>query len=143
ATVKEMEAFSYTVSHDLRAPLGAINGFTQLLQMQEGARLSEDGRKLLGFVESNATRMVVLVEGLLEFSRLGRQALARRRVAMGALVKEVMGELQAERKATVRLGALPACDGDPLLLKQAWTNLIGNALKYSVGRNPALIEIGF
>jgi PAS domain S-box-containing protein len=143
ATVKEMEAFSYTVSHDLRAPLGAINGFTQLLRMKEAALLTEDGRKLLGFVETNATRMVVLVEGLLEFSRLGRQALARRQVAMGALVKEVLAELQAERKAVVRLGSLPGCDGDPLLLKQAWTNLIDNALKYSGGRAPARIEIGF
>jgi PAS domain S-box-containing protein len=143
ATVKEMEAFNYTVSHDLRAPLGAINGFTQLLQMKEAGRLSEDGRKLLGFVESNANRMVVLVEGLLEFSRLGRQELARRQVAMSSLVREVLGELQAERHATLRLGWVPACDGDPLLLKQVWTNLIGNALKYTRGRGDAQIEIGF
>jgi len=143
ATVKEMEAFSYTVSHDLRAPLGAINAFTQLLKMKEADRITEDGHKLLAFVESNATRMVELVDGLLEFSRLGRQALARRQVAMGALVKEVLGELQVERRAAVRLGSLPGCIGDQLLLKQVWTNLIGNALKYTGGRESAQIEIGF
>jgi len=143
AAVKEMEAFSYSVSHDLRAPLGAINGFTQLLRMKEAALLTEDGRKLLEFVETNATRMVVLVEGLLEFSRLGRQPLARQQVDMGALVKGVLEELQAGRRARLRLGVLPGCKGDPLLLKQVWTNLIGNALKYSVGREPAQIEIGF
>ena len=142
AALKELEAFTYSVSHDLRAPLGAINSFTHLLRVKEVTRLSEDGKKLLGFVETNATRMVELVDGLLEFSRLGRQTLVRRAVAMGELVDEVLSELQAVDQAQVQCSPLPGCEGDRLLLRQVWNNLIGNALKFSRGRDPARIEIG-
>src|SRR5262249_30704181 len=77
STVKELDAFTYSVSHDLRTPVGAINGFANLLRMKEAERLSEEGLKLLSFVESNAVRMADLVEGLLTLSRIGRQAVAR------------------------------------------------------------------
>jgi PAS domain S-box-containing protein len=143
SVVRELEAFTYSVSHDLRAPLGAINGFAHLLNTQEGSRLTEDGRKLLQFVEANASRMAELLEGLLDFSRLGRGAVAQQPVSMDALVREVLKEQQAADKAEIRLGHLPDCVGDALLLKQVWANLIGNALKYSHGRAPAIIEIGF
>ena len=142
SVVRELEAFTYSVSHDLRAPLGAINGFAHLLNTQEGDRLTEDGRKLLQFVEANASRMAELLEGLLEFSRLGRGAVARQPVSMDALAREVLREQQAADKAEIRLEHLPDCVGDALLLKQVWANLIGNALKYSHGRAPAVIEIG-
>jgi len=141
--VRELEAFTYSASHDLRAPLGAINGFVHLLQANEGQRLSDDGRKLLGFVEANASRMAQLLEGLLEFSRLGRRAVVRYPVATGALVQEVIRELQPAGSAAIRLGPLPDCAADALLLKQVWINLLGNALKYSRGRSPATIDIGF
>ena len=140
---KELEAFTYTVSHDLRAPLGAINGFVHLLRAKESARLSEDGLKLLSFVETNATHMVALIEGLLEFSRLGRQALTVRTVPMGEMAGTTLAELQAGQQAVIDLQLLPDCQGDTLLLTQVWTNLISNALKYSRGRKPARIEIGY
>ena len=140
--LKELEAFSYSVSHDLRTPLGAINGFANLLRMKEADRLTDEGRKLLGFVESNAERMAQLVEGLLTLSRIGRQAIAKRRVAMQELVQDLIAESPAAPQAEVRVGALPECRGDALLLRQVWANLIGNAFKYSRGRTPARIEIG-
>jgi signal transduction histidine kinase len=143
ASLKEMEAFSYSVSHDLRSPLGALNGFTQLLRMREAERLTEDGRKLLGFVEANASRMAVLIEALLELSRLSRQTLTHRQVAIGVLAREVIEELQAADQAAVKLGELPDCVGESRLLKQVWANLVDNALKFSRGKTPARIEIGF
>jgi PAS domain S-box-containing protein len=141
--VKDLEAYSYSVSHDLRAPIGAINGFANLLRMKEAGRLTDDGRKLLGFVESNAVRMTELVEGLLMLSRIGRQAMARRPVAMRDLVREVLAESSAAVGAGIEIAALPDCTGDVPLLRQVWVNLIGNALKFSRGRTPARIEIGF
>jgi PAS domain S-box-containing protein len=141
--LKELEAFSYSVSHDLRTPLGAINGFANLLRMKEADRLTEEGRKLLGFVESNAERLAQLVDGLLALSRIGRQAIARRRVVMQELVQDLMTEQAAPPEAQVQLGALPECHGDALLLRQVWANLLGNAFKYSRGSKPARIEVGF
>jgi signal transduction histidine kinase len=141
--MSELEAFTYSVSHDLRSPLGAISNFAGLLRMTEAGRLTEAGKTALGFVESNASRTAELVEGLLEFSRLGRRGVAHAAVPMDALVSEVLADLKAEQLAVVRRDPLPDCRGDSLLLKQVWTNLIGNALKYSRGRSPARIEIGF
>lgn len=141
--MKELEAFTYSVSHDLRAPLGAIGNFAGLLRMTEAERLSEEGKTALGFVESNAAHMAALVEGLLEFSRLGRREVALVSVPMGNLVNEVLLDLTAAQQAVVTLGPLPVCRGDPLLIRQVWANLVGNALKYSRHRTPARIEIGF
>ena len=141
--MRELEAFTYSVSHDLRSPLGAISNFAGLLRMTEFERLSAQGRIALGFVESNASRTAELVEGLLEFSRLGRRDVTQVRVPMEELANEVLAELDADPRAVVERGRLPDCSGDPLLIKQVWTNLVGNALKYSRGRSPARIEIGY
>jgi len=141
--MRELEAFTYSVSHDLRSPLGAISNFAGLLRMTEAERLTEGGKTALGFVESNAARTAELVEGLLEFSRLGRRGVTHVAVAMAELVNEVLLDLDAVQLAVVSCDPLPSCRGDPLLIKQVWTNLIGNALKYSRGRAPARIEIGF
>ena len=140
---KELEAFAYSVSHDLRAPIGAINGFVGLLRMNRDAGLSDDSIKLLGFIESNATRMTDLVEGMLSLSRIGRQAMSIRRVPMQDLVKNVLSETAAGNAADIHLAPLPECQGDPLLLRQVVTNLVGNAFKYSRGCDPARIEIGY
>ena len=146
AANRELESFSYSISHDLRAPLGAIHGFAHLLRMQEAGRLSEDGAHLLAMLEDNTTRTTELLEGLLEFSRLGRKAMAKTEVSMNALVH---GVLQAMRmrpeaaRAEFHLGPLPGCNGDPTLLRQVWSNLIGNAVKYSRQRDPAVIRIGY
>jgi PAS domain S-box-containing protein len=143
---RDLDSFGYSVSHDLRSPLGALNGFAHLLRTREAERLSADGAHLLRQLETNATRMTNLVEGLLEFSRLGRRHVTRIGVPMAGLVSEVVEELSAEnpgRKLDLRIDALPDAYGDAVLLRQVWRNLIGNAVKYSRGRDPAVIEIGF
>jgi len=145
AANRDLDSFGYSVSHDLRSPLGALNGFAHLLRAREAQHLSEDGVHLLRQIETNATRMTNLVEGLLEFSRLGRKPVTRVAVQMAVLVGEVVDELRAEhrdRRLEFRAGALADAYGDPVLLRQVWLNLIGNAVKYTRGRDPAVIEIG-
>jgi PAS domain S-box-containing protein len=145
AANKDLDSFGYSVSHDLRSPLGALNGFAHLLRTREASRLSEDGVILLRQLETNATRMTNLVEGLLEFSRLGRKPVTRVAVQMAVLVGDVVDELgagQRDRRLDFRVGTLTDAYGDPVLLRQVWLNLIGNAIKYSRGRDPAVIEIG-
>jgi len=144
AAIKELDAFTYSVSHDLRAPVGAIAGFTHLLRSSAGENLSADGRRLLGFVEQNATRMVGLIEGLLRFSRLGREDLRRTWLSMNEIAGESLLDFaEATAGAEVRVGDLPECHGDRALIGQVWANLVGNALKYSRGRQPARVEIGW
>jgi PAS domain S-box-containing protein len=146
AANRDLESFNYSISHDLRGPLGAINGFAHLLRANEGARLSADGATLLEHLEKNAARAVAMADALLEFSRLGRKPVRKVAVAMGAIVEDVLQTLRtlpAAARAEFRVGELPDCRGDPVLLRQVWSNLLGNALKYSRQRDAALIEIGY
>ena len=134
AAIKELDAFTYSVSHDLRAPVGAIAGFTHLLRSSADEQLSADGRRLLGFVEQNATRMVGLIEGLLRFARLGREDLRRTWLSMNELAGEALLDFaEAAAGAEIRVGELPECHGDRALIGQVWANLVGNALKYARG----------
>lgn len=145
AANKELEAFSYSVSHDLRAPLKAIDGFTAILEREYAAHLDEGGRHLIELVRGNAQEMDKLVDGLLAFSRLSRQPLSKQAVDMTALVQQALEMLAPEREnrsISLSIGNLPACEGDPVLLKQVWVNLIGNALKYTRKREETRIEIG-
>jgi len=141
----DLDSFGYSVSHDLRGPLGAIIGFAHLLKSNEGGRLSADGARLLDMLTADADRMARLLEGLLEFSRLGNSPVRRQPVSMRALVGEV---LRAQRmrlapgEVEFRVAELPDCQGDGVLLRQVWENLVGNAVKYTRGREPAIIEIG-
>jgi PAS domain S-box-containing protein len=142
---RELEAFSYSVSHDLRAPLRAIDGFSHALAEDYEAQLPAEGQRFLRTIRASAQRMGALVDDLLKFSRLGRQSLQTRTVDMTALVHAVLGDFEQERhnrRVDVRLGSLPACEGDAALLKQVWANLIANAFKYSRKRDDAVIEIG-
>jgi signal transduction histidine kinase len=139
---RELESFSYSVSHDLRAPLRAVDGYARMLEEDHGARLDEEGRRLLGVVRAASTRMGLLIDDLLAFSRLGRQQPARRPLDMTALAREVLAELNAAGLARVSLQALPQAAADAALLKQVWSNLISNALKYSGKRADARLEIG-
>jgi light-regulated signal transduction histidine kinase (bacteriophytochrome) len=141
ATNKELEAFSYSVSHDLRAPLRAVDGYARMLEEDYGAKLDGEGQRLLRVVRDAAGRMGRLIDDLLAFSRLGRQAPVRRRVDMDALVAEVFAELRGESRAVLAAAALPAADADPAMLKQVWANLIGNALKYSGKRADPRVEV--
>src|SRR6202789_589030 len=138
-TNKELESFSYSVSHDLRAPLRAIDGFAQMMQEDYHEHLDAEGKRYLSVIRQNSTRMGALIDDLLEFSRLGRQPVALGEVNVDALVREVVEEVlnsRAERGAAaaapqIEVGPLPAAHGDRGLLRQVWTNLIANAVKYS------------
>jgi PAS domain S-box-containing protein len=134
AAVSELEAFSYSVSHDLRAPLRAIDGFSRILLEGHAARLDADAEHLLNVVRDNARRMGQLIDDLLAFSRAGRKEAVKARIDMQALAREVLGELLAAGgggRHAISVGELPPALGDARLVRQALTNLVSNALKFS------------
>lgn len=137
----ELEAFSYSVSHDLRAPLRHVHGYARMLAEDAGDRLQGDLRRYVDAIGASAERMGRLIDDLLALSRLGRKSLDRQRVDMRAMVEEVIAEMQADRSRFL-VGELPDVGGDPVLLRQLWTNLLSNAVKYSEPRGAdARIEI--
>jgi len=145
AANKELEAFSYSISHDLRAPLRAINGFAGIVLEDFGPQLPEECRNYLGRIRNGGQRMGELIDDLLAFSRLSRQPVNRRTMDPAKMVRDILDELKPQqegRRIETRIGELPACHGDPALLKQVWVNLLSNALKYSRGREPAIVEVG-
>jgi signal transduction histidine kinase len=145
ASNQELDAFSYSVSHDLRAPLRAVDGFSRILLEDYTAALPEDARNLLRDVRANALQMGRLVDDLLAFSRLSRQPVKAVTVDTADLVRQCLTELEPDhrgRRMTVRVAELPSCLGDPVLLKQVWMNLLANAIKYTAKRSEALIEVG-
>jgi signal transduction histidine kinase len=142
---KELEGFSYSVSHDLRAPLRAILGFSSMLAEDHAGQLDEEALRKLGIVRNEAQRMSVLIDDLLTFSRLGRQAIQRRELDMRNLASGMFDRLQAQSagpKAEFRLGSLPVAMGDRVLLEQVWANFLSNALKFSAKREQPVIEVG-
>jgi len=144
ATNKELEAFSYSVSHDLRAPLRHINGYTRILQEDFAAELSQEGQDSLQRILASSQKMEQLIDDLLSFSRLGRKPMKKGRVDMGATVRTVISMLEPEtmyRQIEWVLGELPPAHADPALIEQVYANLIGNAIKYSRVREEARIEI--
>jgi len=145
AANRELESFSYSVSHDLRAPLRAMDGFSLALLEDYGANLDDEARRFVKQIRDGSRRMNSLIEDLLRLSRLGRAALSRQRVDMDRLVREVAEDLEIPElapKVEFRCSSLPSCQGDPALLKQVWFNLISNALKYSHRRPQVRIEVG-
>jgi signal transduction histidine kinase len=144
-TIAELEAFSYSVSHDLRQPLRAINGFAAILRDEHGARLDSEGDELLMKIETNAAKMAQLIDGLLDFSRLARAEQTSREVDMKALAESVASELRPQPDAAaiqVRIGTLPRALGDEAMLRQVWANLLSNALKFSSPKPHPMIEVG-
>jgi PAS domain S-box-containing protein len=143
ASNKELESFSYSVSHDLRAPLRAIDGFALMMQEDCGQMLDAHGARYLSVIRENSRRMGELIDDLLTFSRLGRQPVARDPVNVDSLVREILEEvIPAESPAPqIELTPLPPAHGDRGLLRQVWTNLIGNAVKYSSKHSRPLIQI--
>ncbi len=140
----DLESFSYSVSHDLRAPLRSIDGYTQILLEDYAAKLDDEGKRVLQVVVNNARRMARLIDDLLDFSRVGRKEIARTVIQTEFLVRSVISELVAleqGRALDIRVGNLEPCYGDPNLLRQVWVNLISNALKYTRKKDVAIIEI--
>ncbi len=145
ATNKELEAFAYSVSHDLRAPLRHIDGFLELLQKKAEPVLDKQSRHYMGSISGAAQKMGLLIDDLLSFSRMGRHAVTIQSVDLGNLLREVIGELEPEtagRNITWCIGDLPAVDGDAAMLRIVLSNLIANALKFTRHRQEARIEIG-
>jgi PAS domain S-box-containing protein len=145
AVNRELEAFSYSVSHDLRAPLRAIDGFARILVDEHASALSVEGHRVLNVVMRESQRMGRLIDDLLAFSRLGRQALQPVEIDLAALVSEVYREQAAQspgRKIQLQVTALPRANADPALMRQVLVNLVDNAIKYTRRRDLAQIEVG-
>ncbi len=141
---KDLESFSYSISHDLRAPLRAIDGFIAILQEDYAEHLDAEGQRLFGIVSANARKMGHLIDDILALSRAGRLELAPTPVDMNVLVAEVwdsLAEQRGERAIAFQPGELPTVWGDPRALRQVWQNLLGNAIKFTRDRQPARIEV--
>ncbi len=149
---KELEAFSYSVSHDLRTPLRAVDGFSQMLLKNHSGRLDEEGKRLLNVVRDNTKKMGQLIDDILAFTRVGQLEIKTSEVDMEAVAREVWQEIKssmaerepskARRDVQLEIKPLPKVQGDPAMLRQVWTNLLGNAAKFTSSRTTARIEIG-
>jgi PAS domain S-box-containing protein len=145
AANKELEAFSYSVSHDLRAPLRAIDGFSRIVLDEHAPALAPEAQRYLHLVQDNTQQMGRLVDDLLAFSHLSRQPMAKQRVDPADLVQAALQDLHAEqagRQIDLVIRDMPTCQADPALLKQVWVNLLSNALKFTRPREGAVIEVG-
>jgi PAS domain S-box-containing protein len=145
AVNKELESFSYSVSHDLRAPLRHIDGFARILQEEHAEKLSAEGRHHLDRILSAVTQMGRLVDDLLALARISRKEMLRERVNLSELVRQAVAELPGEpneRDIEWRIEPLPDVECDPGLLKLVFSNLLSNAVKFTRMRQPAVIEVG-
>ena len=145
ATNKELESFAYSVSHDLRAPLRHVVGYSEMLQKQASASLDEKSNRYIRTILDAAKRMGSLIDDLLAFSRIGRAETKNAAVDLGQLVNEVVAEIRQEAKGrdiAWKMGTLPVCYGDRAMLRLVIVNLISNAVKFTRMRKPAEIEIG-
>ena len=145
AAVKELDAFSYSVSHDLRAPLRAVDGYSRMVTEDCAAQLDGEGRRMLGVIRSETQRMGRLIDDLLAFSRLGRQQIEPVTLDMHALAREVfdgLAALEGGRQLRLDLHPLPPARAAGAMLRQVWVNLIGNAIKFTAERAVGMIEIG-
>ena len=141
---KDLESFSYSVSHDLRSPLRAINGFSHILANEYTASLNGEGARLLSKIGGNVEKMGALIDNLLEFSRLGRNTLVLESVDMQAMAISVFEELVPEKdrgRVDFSVGPLPAAMADFRLIRQVWMNLLSNAVKFSSGKESSVIRV--
>jgi signal transduction histidine kinase len=145
ATNKELESFAYSVSHDLRAPLRHMVGYSELLQRQASSLLDEKSQRFIQTILDSAKRMGNLIDDLLAFSRIGRAETKKTEVNLDQLVKEVVAEIRQDTKSrdiAWKIGALPVCYGDRSMLRLVVVNLVSNAVKFTRMQSPAEIEIG-
>lgn len=143
---KEMEAFAYSVSHDLRAPLRGVLGFTSMLEEEYGSKLDGEGRRITSVIKNSTLKMGTLIDDLLAFSRAGKQELVMKTVDTAEMVREIIEELAPGSSDIHRIewtvDPLPTAKGDLRMIRQVWVNLLSNAIKYSGRQEPARIEIG-
>ncbi len=145
AANKELEAFSYSVSHDLRSPLRAINGFTQVLMEDYADKIDDEGKSVMKEIVSNSNKMGQLIDNLLEFSHIGKQNICAAIVGLGELVQSVLLELKQQEPTgylSITVKPLGLIMGDRAMLKQVFINLISNAFKYTGKLEKPIIEIG-
>lgn len=143
---KELEAFSYSVSHDLRAPLRAIYGFTQAIDEDYAPRLDEEGKRYLKLVKDNTEKMGQLIDDLLTFSRIGRREMVKTEIDLKSLSRAIFDEMVSEepdRDIELIIRTMPPANGDESLIRQVLVNLLSNAIKFSRPRKKALIEFGY
>lgn len=143
--VKELEAFSYSVSHDLRAPLRAISGYSNILIEDYDDKLDAEGNRILNSIINNTTRMGQLIDDLLNFSRISRKDIIVQRIDMRSVVETCAAELLPdglEEKYRIYIDDLPGAEADPAMIRQVWVNLIHNAIKYSMKKETPVIKIG-
>lgn len=144
AAYQDLESFSYSISHDLRAPLRSMDGFAAILESDFAAQLGDEGRRILGIIRAGSQKMDELIVSLLEFSRAGRSALQFDRVDMTLLADAAANEVRAlytGPEPQIDIADLPAVQADPVVIRQVWCNLIGNALKYSAKRATPKISV--
>jgi two-component system sensor histidine kinase/response regulator len=142
---KELEAFSFSVSHDLRNPLSVVMGYSQLLAEGYAVQMDGPARRMLRHISDSAARMERLIADLLRLSSLGQQSLSKQPVRTGVLVRQVLEELMIdhrERQVEIQVNELPDCFGDPSLLRQVFVNLLSNAIKFTRNKEKACIEVG-
>ena len=145
ASNKELEAFSYSVSHDLRAPLRHVTGFANLLEQHAGPALDDQGRRYVNTITEAAARMATLIDDLLAFSRMGRASLTKRRVDLSQIVEDARAEVSTDingRRVVWNVQPLAPVEADPALLRPVMVNLLSNAIKYTKTREEARIDIG-
>jgi two-component system, sensor histidine kinase and response regulator len=144
AAYHDLESFSYSISHDLRAPLRSMDGFAAILESDFAAQLGDEGRRILNIIRAGSQKMDELIVSLLEFSRAGRSALQFDRVDMTLLADAAAREVQAlytGPEPQINIADLPPVQADPVVIRQVWCNLIGNALKYSAKRATPKISV--
>lgn len=141
---KELESFSYSVSHDLRSPLRALNGYANMLEEEYGHKLDEEAQRMVASIGKNARRMGMLIDDLLEFSKMGKSAVKKRKIDMEDLVRTAIQDVGGMSTSNVdfKLNALPEAYADSALINQVWVNLISNAIKYSSKKDHPCIEVG-
>jgi two-component system sensor histidine kinase/response regulator len=141
---KEMESFSYSVSHDLRAPIRSLEGYSKILIEDYASTMDSEANRVLQIIRNNARKMDTLINDLLEFSRLGKKEVQKSSINTEQLVRNIVSEISpvVNNHAKVKFHPLPPANADYTLIKQVWVNLISNSLKYSAKKEEPLIEIG-